>query len=171
MLERILDFFSFTGFAHLYWGNVVMLLVGGLFIYLAIKKHHEPLLLLPIGFGVILANLPITGLLVTGSEIEPGGLLYYLGLGVKLAIFPPIIFLGIGALTDFTPLLADPKTVFLGAAAQIGIFAAIFGALALGFSLSEAGSIGIIGGADGPTALYTSALLAPHLLGPVAIAA
>ena len=171
MLERIQDFFSFTGFAHLYWGNVVMLLVGGLFIYLAIRKQYEPLLLLPIGFGVILANLPVTGLLVTGSETELGGLLYYLGLGVKLAIFPPIIFLGIGALTDFTPLMANPKTFFLGAAAQIGIFATLFGALALGFSLSEAGSIGIIGGADGPTAIYTSALLAPHLLGPVAIAA
>jgi len=171
VLERILDFFRFTGFAHLYWGNVVMLLVGGLLIYLAIRKQYEPLLLLPIGFGVILANLPVTGLLLTGSEAELGGLLYYLGLGVKLAIFPPIIFLGIGALTDFTPLLADPKTFFLGAAAQIGIFAALFGALALDFSLSEAGSIGIIGGADGPTAIYTSALLAPHLLGPVAIAA
>lgn len=171
MLERIQDFFSFTGFAHLYWGNVVMLLVGGLFIYLAIRKQYEPLLLLPIGFGVILANLPVTGLLVTGSETELGGLLYYLGLGVKLAIFPPIIFLGIGALTDFTPLMANPKTFFLGAAAQIGIFATLFGALALGFSLSEAGSIGIIGGADGPTAIYTAALLAPHLLGPVAIAA
>jgi oxaloacetate decarboxylase beta subunit len=155
----------------MYWGNVVMLLVGGLLIYLAIRKQYEPLLLLPIGFGVILANLPVTGLLITGSEAEPGGLLYYLGLGVKLAIFPPIIFLGIGALTDFTPLLANPKTFFLGAAAQIGIFATIFGALALGFSMSEAGSIGIIGGADGPTAIYTSVLLAPHLLGPVAIAA
>ncbi|MCK4723031.1 MAG: sodium ion-translocating decarboxylase subunit beta, partial [Dehalococcoidia bacterium] len=148
-----------------------MLLVGGLFIYLAIRKQYEPLLLLPIGFGVILANLPVTGLLVTGSETELGGLLYYLGLGVKLAVFPPIIFLGIGALTDFTPLMANPKTFFLGAAAQIGIFATLFGALALGFSLSEAGSIGIIGGADGPTAIYTAALLAPHLLGPVAIAA
>ena len=171
MLERIQEFLGSTGFAHMYWGNLVMLVVGGVLIYLAIKKRYEPLLLLPIGFGVILANLPLTGLLVTGSTTEPAGLLHYLGLGVKLAIFPPIIFLGIGALTDFTSLLANPKTFFLGAAAQIGIFATMFGALALGFSLPESGSIGIIGGADGPTAIFTSALLAPHLLGPVAIAA
>ena len=165
MLEQIWEFFSFTGLAHLYWGNLVMLAVGGILIFLAISKRYEPLLLIPIGFGVLLANLPITGLM------EEGGLFSYLGLGVNLAIFPPLIFLGIGALTDFTPLIANPKTFFLGAAAQFGIFAALFGALALGFSLSEAGSIGIIGGADGPTAIYTSALLAPELLGPVAIAA
>lgn len=170
-MEQILDFLSYTGFAHLYWGNVVMLLVGGLLIFLAIRKHYEPLLLLPIGFGVLLANLPFSGILESGSTSEPGGLLYYFGLGIHLAIFPPLIFLGIGALTDFSPLLSDPKTFFLGAAAQTGIFAALFGALALGFTLPEAGSIGIIGGADGPTAIFTSALLAPHLLGPVAIAA
>ena len=165
MLDRIWEFLNGTGFAGLYWGNVVMLLVGGVLIYLAIRKRYEPLLLIPIGFGVILANLPLTGLM------EEGGLLSYLGLGVHLAIFPPIIFLGIGALTDFSPLLANPKTFLLGAAAQVGIFAAIFGALALGFPLKEAGSIGIIGGADGPTAIYTSVLLAPELLGPIAIAA
>lgn len=165
MLERILEFFSLTGFAQFYWGNLVMILVGSVLIFLAIRKRYEPLLLIPIGFGVILVNLPLTGLM------EEGGLLSYLGLGVHLAIFPPIIFLGIGALTDFTPLIANPKTFFLGAAAQLGIFAAIFGALALGFSLPEAGSIGIIGGADGPTAIYTAALLAPELLGVVAIAA
>ena len=171
MLDRIGDFLSFSGFNNLYWGNLVMLLVGGVFIYLAIKKHYEPLLLIPIGFGVILANLPVTGLLEASTETQPAGLLSYLGLGVHLAIFPPIIFLGIGALTDFTPLLASPRTFFLGVAAQLGIFATIFGALALGFTLKESGSIGIIGGADGPTAIYTSTLLAPHLIGPVAIAA
>lgn len=170
-MEQILDLLRHTGLAQLYWGNVLMLLVGGLLIFLAIRKRYEPLLLLPIGFGVILANLPLSGILEPGSAAVPGGLLYYLGLGVHLAIFPPIIFLGIGALTDFSPLLADPKTFFLGAAAQMGIFATLFGALALGFTLPEAGSIAIIGGADGPTAIYTSALLAPHLLGPVAIAA
>lgn len=165
MLDRIWEFLTTTGFAGLYWGNLVMLLVAGVLLYLAIRKRYEPLLLIPIGFGIILANIPATGLM------EEGGLLNYLGLGVHLAIFPPLIFLGIGALTDFTPLLANPKTFFLGAAAQFGIFAAIFGALALGFPLNEAGSIGIIGGADGPTAIYTSVMLAPHLLGPIAIAA
>ncbi|MBE0415533.1 MAG: sodium ion-translocating decarboxylase subunit beta [Dehalococcoidia bacterium] len=146
-----------------------MILVGGVLIYLAIRRRYEPLLLLPIGFGVILANLPLTGLLST--ETEPAGLLSYLGLGVYLVIFPPLIFLGIGAMTDFAPLIANPKTFFLGAAAQLGIFTTLFGALALGFSLAESASIGIIGGADGPTTVYTAALLAPHLLGPVAIAA
>jgi len=171
MLDRIGDFLSFSGFNNLYWGNVVMLLVGGVLLYLAIRKHYEPLLLIPIGFGVILANLPVTGLLEASSGTQPAGLLSYLGLGVHLAIFPPIIFLGIGALTDFTPLIASPRTFFLGVAAQLGIFATLFGALALGFTLKESGSIGIIGGADGPTAIYTSTLLAPHLIGPVAIAA
>jgi oxaloacetate decarboxylase beta subunit len=142
-----------------------MFLVAGVLIYLAIRKRYEPLLLIPIGFGIILTNIPGTGLM------EEGGLLNYLGLGVHLAIFPPLIFLGIGALTDFSPLLANPKTFFLGAAAQFGIFAALFSALAWGFPMSEAGSIGIIGGADGPTAIYTSVLLAPELLGPIAIAA
>lgn len=169
MLERIWEFLTGTGFAGFYWGNLVMILVGGVLIYLAIRRRYEPLLLLPIGFGVILANLPLTGLLST--ETEPAGLLSYLGLGVYLVIFPPLIFLGIGAMTDFAPLIANPKTFFLGAAAQLGIFTTLFGALALGFSLAESASIGIIGGADGPTTVYTAALLAPHLLGPVAIAA
>jgi len=171
MLDRIGDFLSFSGFNNLYWGNVVMLLVAGVLIYLAIRKQYEPLLLLPIGFGVILANLPVTGLLGGGTGTEPAGLLTYLGMGVHLAIFPPLIFLGVGAMTDFTPLLASPRTFFLGAAAQLGIFATLFGALALGFTMKESGSIAIIGGADGPTAIYTSTLLAPHLIGPVAIAA
>ena len=172
MLERIQEFFSSTGFADLYWGHVVMLVVAGILIYLAIKKRYEPLLLLPIGFGILLANLPGTGLWDNpGTNGGTGGLIYYIGQGVHLAIFPPIIFLGIGALTDFSPLLANPKTFFLGAAAQFGIFAALFLALAWGFGMNEAGSIGIIGGADGPTAIYTSVLLAPDLVGPIAIAA
>jgi sodium ion-translocating decarboxylase beta subunit len=160
LLDRIGDFLNSTGFAGLEWGNVLLLIVGGVLIFLAIRKKYEPLLLIPIGFGIILINLPGTGLM------DKGGLLDYLGLGVHLAIFPPLIFLGIGALTDF-----NPRTFFLGAAAQFGIFAALFLALAAGFDMQEAGSIGIIGGADGPTAIYTSALLAPHLLGPIAIAA
>jgi carboxybiotin decarboxylase len=165
MLDRIVEFFQGTGYAGLYWGNIVMFIVAGVLIYLAIRKRYEPLLLIPIGFGIVLANIPQTGLM------EEGGLLNYLGLGVHLAIFPPLIFLGIGALTDFSPLLSNPKTFFLGAAAQCGIFAALFIALAAGFSMPEAGSIGIIGGADGPTAIFTSVLLAPDLLGPIAIAA
>ena len=165
MLDRIGDFLNSTGFAGLEWGNVLLLVVGGVLIFLAIRKKYEPLLLIPIGFGIILINLPGTGLM------EEGGLLDYLGLGVHLAIFPPLIFLGIGAMTDFSPLLANPRTFFLGAAAQCGIFAALFLALAAGFDMQQAGSIGIIGGADGPTAIYTSALLAPDLLGPIAIAA
>ncbi len=171
MLDKIVDFFEFSGFANLHWGNPLMILIGCVLIYLAIRKRYEPLLLIPIGFGVILANLPVTGLMESGGEGEFQGLLSYLYLGVKFAIFPPIIFLGIGALTDFSPLLSNPKTFFLGGAAQLGIFAALFCALAAGFSLNEAGSIGIIGGADGPTAIYTSAILAPDILGPVAIAA
>ena len=165
MLDRIEQFFSSTGFAGLYWGNLVMLIIAGILIYLAIRKKYEPLLLIPIGFGVLLANLPGTGL------SDEGGLLHYIGLGVHLAIFPPIIFLGIGALTDFSPLIANPKTFLLGAGAQLGIFAALFLALAWGFDMKEAGSIGIIGGADGPTAIYTTLMLSPDLLGPVAIAA
>ncbi|MBA7600990.1 Glutaconyl-CoA decarboxylase subunit beta [subsurface metagenome] len=171
MLDKVVDFFQFSGFANFHWGNPLMILVGCVLIYLAIRKQYEPLLLIPIGFGVILANLPVTGLMGSGTEGGPEGLLSYLYLGVKFAIFPPIIFLGIGALTDFSPLLSNPKTFFLGGAAQLGIFAALFCALAAGFTLNEAGSIGIIGGADGPTAIYTSALLAPNILGPVAIAA
>ncbi|MFQ5913860.1 MAG: sodium ion-translocating decarboxylase subunit beta [Nitrospinota bacterium] len=142
-----------------------MLLIGGILVYLAIRKGFEPLLLLPIGIGAVLSNLPM------GGMFAEGGLLYYFYFGVKLGIFPPLIFLGIGALTDFGPLLANPKTIFLGAAAQFGIFGTLLGALALGFNPAEASSIGIIGGADGPTAIYLTSKLAPHLLGPVAVAA
>lgn len=157
--------FRSTGFVGLSLGNVVMLLVSFVLLYLAIKKGFEPLLLLPIGFGALLANLPFTGIMA------PGGLLRFLYFGVEHEIFPPLIFLGVGAMTDFGPMIANPSTILLGAAAQFGVFIALIGAKLLGFSLSEAASIGIIGGADGPTAIYTTIKLAPHLVGPVAVAA
>ena len=142
-----------------------MIAIGAVLISLAIRKGFEPLLLLPIGVGVILTNLPL------GGVFSEGGLFNYFYFGVKQGIFPPLIFLGIGALTDFGPLLSNPKTILLGAAAQFAIFGALLGSIALGFDLSEASSIGIIGGADGPTSIYLSAKLAPHLLGPVAVSA
>jgi oxaloacetate decarboxylase beta subunit len=150
----------------IYLKSSLMFIIGGILIFLAIYKKYEPLLLLPIGTGIILANIPFVGMM------EPGGILYiiYEG-GIKTGIFPLLIFLGIGAMTDFGPMLANPKTSLLGAAAQFGIFTTLFGALILGFSVSESASIGIIGGADGPTAIYLSIHLAPHLLGPIAIAA
>lgn len=142
-----------------------MIFVGLLLIYLGIEKKYEPLLLVPIGFGTILVNMPLTGLMAEG------GLLRYFYFGIESGIFPPLIFMGIGAMTDFGPLLAKPKTFLLGAAAQFGIFATLLGAKALGFTFSEAASIAIIGGADGPTAIYLTSKLADHLLGPVAVAA
>lgn len=150
----------------LYLKATIMFVIGGVLIFLAIRKKYEPLLLLPIGTGIILSNIPFIGMM------EPGGILYliYEG-GIKTGLFPLLIFLGIGAMTDFGPMLANPKTSLLGAASQFGIFTTLFGALLLDFSLSEASSIGIIGGADGPTAIYLSIHLAPHLLGPIAIAA
>ena len=176
MLDGLTDFANSTGFAAFDWRNAIMLLVSFILIYLAIRKKFEPLLLLGIGFGILLANLPLTGLLNAPPESGQGvgGLLYYLGKGVSWAIYPPLIFLGIGALTDFSPLIANPKLFFMGAGAQLGIFVAIFLALALGFDLHEAGSIGIIGGADGPTAIYTTIMLCPDdpgLLGIIAICA
>ncbi len=161
----IIRFLGQTGFANLTWQSATMLLVGAVLVYLAIKKGFEPLLLLPIGIGAILSNLPL------GGMFEEGGLLHFFYFGVKAGIFPPLIFLGVGALTDFGPLLANPKTILLGAAAQFGIFGTLIGAILLGFSLPESSSIGIIGGADGPTAIYLTSKLAPHLLGPVAVAA
>ncbi|MFQ5896097.1 MAG: sodium ion-translocating decarboxylase subunit beta [Nitrospinota bacterium] len=158
-------FGGLTGFANLTGPQAVMIGIGCLLISLAIRKGFEPLLLLPIGFGVVLSNIPISGI------FAEGGLLHFIYFGVKYGIYPPLIFMGIGALTDFGPLLANPKTLLLGAAAQFGIFGALLGAVFLGFNLPEASSIGIIGGADGPTAIYTASKLAPHLLGPVAVAA
>jgi oxaloacetate decarboxylase beta subunit len=157
-----------SGFANLSWGNWVMFLVGGILIYLAITKKYEPLLLIPIGFGTILANLPLAEMGSYGEGII--ALIY--NQGIKTELLPPLIFLGVGVLTDFRPLLGRPLTFLLGAAAQIGIFVAALGAAyVLGFDFKEAASIGIIGGADGPTSIFLAAQLAPHLLGPIAIAA
>ncbi|MBX2990935.1 MAG: sodium ion-translocating decarboxylase subunit beta [Bacteroidetes bacterium] len=171
MLDHLEKFVLGMGFWQLTGGQMAMLAIASLLIYLAIRHGFEPLLLLPIGFGAFLANLPGSGLLAAPHGEEIGGLYYYISKGIELEIFPPLIFLGIGAMTDFGPLLANPKTFLLGAAAQFGVFTALFTAVALGFSLKEAAAIGIIGGADGPTAIYLSLKLAPHLLGPIAVSA
>jgi oxaloacetate decarboxylase beta subunit len=195
-----------TGFVTITWQQMVMLGISFILLYLAMVKQFEPLLLLPIAFGMLIVNLPIaagSGLmdgpvdtlrlmnnpgelangehlmevtdglnyLYLGLKTKAGGLLYYLYQGVKLGIYPPLIFMGVGAMTDFGPLIANPKTFLLGAAAQLGIFFVFITALLLGFDVKEAASTGIIGGADGPTALYLTAKLAPHLLGPIAVAA
>ena len=164
------SFLHNTGFAHLALGNVAMILIGIVFIYLAVAKDYEPLLLIPIGLGVIVGNIPpIKGMVL--SVYDQGSVLYYLYFGVTKGIYPPLIFLGIGAMTDFSTMLSNPKLILLGAAAQIGIFLTFLGSLYLGFTPAQAGSIGIIGGADGPTAIFLSSMLAPDLLGPIAIAA
>jgi len=174
-----------TAFANLAWGNIIMMVIALFFIYLAIAKHYEPLLLVPIGFGILVGNIPaVQGMLlgiydtsVEGGgllpleQIEDWGVLRYLYFGVEKGIYPPLIFLGIGAMTDFSTMLSNPKLVLLGAAAQIGVFLTFLGALVLAFTPQEAGAIGIIGGADGPTAIFLSSHLAPELLGPIAIAA
>ncbi|MBW1686883.1 MAG: sodium ion-translocating decarboxylase subunit beta [Deltaproteobacteria bacterium] len=150
-------------------------LIGVVFIYIAIKKHYEPLLLIPIGFGILLGNVP--PILIAGEHVfytsvtNPNSQMYFLYYGVLKGIYPPLIFLGIGALTDFSYLISNPRLILLGAAAQFGIFVTYFGALQLGFSPAHAGSIGIIGGADGPTAIFLSSMLAPELIAPIAIAA
>lgn len=168
----MLELWQTTGLAHLEWRSLVMIGVSGLLLYLAIGKKFEPLLLVPIGFGALLANLPLAGLMTPpGEHGEIGGLFHYLFSGVRLDIFPPLIFLGLGALTDFGPLLSNPKTFLLGAAAQLGVFGTFLAAIWLGFEPSEAASIGIIGGADGPTSIYVTMRLAPHLLGPIAVSA
>lgn len=155
-----------SAFRELSWQNAVMIAVGGVLIYLAIKKEYEPMLLLPIGFGAILANLPLTGV------VEPGGMLKTLyDAGIATELFPLFVFIAIGAMTDFGPLLENPKMAVLGAAGQIGIFVVLMLALLLGFPMEEAASIGIIGAIDGPTAIYVSSKLAPELLGPIAVAA
>ena len=192
MLESLMKFVESMGILQFFqdggWQNAVMIVVSCVLLYLAIVKKYEPMLLLPIAFGMLLANLPLAGLMdqpvyemkdgllvldENGSPVlaKTGGLLYYLYQGVKLGIYPSLIFMGVGAMTDFGPLIANPKSLLLGAAAQLGIFVAFFGALFLGFTVEEAASIGIIGGADGPTAIYTTTRLAPHLLGPIAVAA
>ncbi len=168
--ENLQTFFGYTGFANVTWGHVAMILFGMLFIYLAIVKHFEPMLLVPIGFGMLIGNIPF----LPGFEVgiyEEGSVLNYLYFGVSKGIYPPLIFLGIGAMTDFTSLISNPKLMLVGASAQFGIFAAYMGALAMGFSAAEAASIGIIGGADGPTAIFLSSKLSPELMGAVAISA
>lgn len=181
IIDNFINFVKTTGFAVADWRTLVMIVISSILLYLAIEKGFEPLLLMPIAFGMLLTNLPISGLftpdLFAGGHVHWGhfadkaGLLDYLYLGVKLGIYPCIIFIGVGAMTDFGPLLANPKSLLLGAAAQIGIFATYLGAMSLGFTPTEAGSIGIIGGADGPTAIFITTKLAPHLLGPIAVAA
>lgn len=182
------DFYLSTSFAVMDWRSLVMIGVALLFMYLAIKKGFEPLLLVPISFGMLLANIPQAGVMADpiltfdeeGHTIvkEIGGLMYYLYQGDHLGVFPPMMFLGIGAMTDFGPVIANPKSLILGGAAQFGVFLALWGALMLdefvpgvSFTFAEAASIGIIGGADGPTCIYLSGKLAPHLMGPIAVAA
>ena len=190
-LDGLWEFFKTTGFYQMFakftdggWGNLVMIAVSLLLLYLAIKKQFEPLLLIGIAFGMLLTNLPGAGLYHSdlwikfmnheigyGEIMMQGGFLDYLYIGVKTCIYPCLIFVGIGAMTDFGPLISNPKSLLLGAAAQVGIFATFAGAIALGFSQAEAGSIGIIGGADGPTAIFTTSQLAPKLLPAIAVAA
>ncbi|MEO1982163.1 MAG: sodium ion-translocating decarboxylase subunit beta, partial [Fuerstiella sp.] len=185
-MSILFEFLNTTGFASMTWGNLIMILIGIVFIFLAITKDYEPLLLVPIGMGAIVGNIPLVEGMslsvyqlhqwsldaVTGEIVySPGSVLSYLYFGVSWGIYPPLIFLGIGAMTDFSTMLSNPKLVLLGAAAQVGVFLTFLGALALGFTLKEAGAIGIIGGADGPTSIFLSSRLAPDLLGPIAIAA
>jgi len=177
--EALVELLKTTGFATITPGQIIMMFVSFVLLYLAIVKKFEPLLLLPIAFGMLLTNFPNTGLTAPPvydpndphTVVQTGGLLYYLYQGVKLGIYPPLIFLGVGAMTDFGPLIANPKTLLLGAAAQLGIFTTFIGAILMGFNPQEAASIGIIGGADGPTAIFLTSKLAPHLLGAIAIAA
>ncbi len=182
-LKSIGGVFTSSGFAGITYKELIMYVIVGILFYLAVVKKFEPLLLLPIAFGMLLANLPFANIFHADYFINEqgainwadlgknGGLLDYLYLGVKLGIYPPLIFMGVGAMTDFSPLIANPKSILLGAAAQFGVFVAFAGALLLGFTVPEAASIGIIGGADGPTAIYVTKTLAPKLLPAVAIAA
>jgi oxaloacetate decarboxylase beta subunit len=166
-----------TGFQYISWGMIAMWLVSFLLIYLAVVKQYEPLLLLPIAFGALAVNLPTKlfydgGWSIEGMFVPTAGLYYYISQGIHLELFPPLIFLGVGALTDFGPLIANPRTLLLGGGAQFGVFATMFFAVAVGgFTLGEAASIGIIGGADGPTSIFTANKLAKHLIGPIAVAA
>ncbi|MFA6912332.1 MAG: sodium ion-translocating decarboxylase subunit beta, partial [Proteiniphilum sp.] len=187
MIEFLNNLLEVTGFSFVGWGTVLMWAISGILLYMGIFKQYEPLLLVPIGFGVLLANLPGAGLAVVGGDmvVNPDGSLMnlpeiaskygilnflYYSL-IKSGILPPVIFMGVGALTDFGPMLRNLKLAFFGGAAQIGIFTVVILAVLMGYSLPEAASMGIIGGADGPTAIYTTIKLAPHMLGPIAIAA
>lgn len=178
--NTIMQFVYDSGFAGFFaeggYKNLIMIAVAFIFLYLAIKKEYEPLLLVPIAFGMLLSNMPLAGLMeaphiLDNGKESVGGLFHYLFIGDELGIFPPLIFMGVGAMTDFGPLIANPKSLLLGAAAQFGIFTAFIGALLLGFSPEVAASIGIIGGADGPTAIYTATQLAPEYLSMIAVAA
>jgi carboxybiotin decarboxylase len=169
-MELLLQFLSNTGFYLADYRNFVMLAIGSLFVYLAIAKQYEPLLLLPIGFGVLIGNIPFFKGFGLGIY-ESNSVLHYLYFGVTSGLYPSIVFLGLGAMTDFSSLLARPKLMLLGAAAQTGIWVTLLSAMALGFMPKEAASIAIIGGADGPTSIFLTAKLAPHLIGPIAIAA
>ncbi len=169
-MQELLQFLQTTGFLNIDIGSLVMIAAGLFFIYLGISKEYEPLLLVPIGFGIVLGNIP--GVVEQGLSVnDEGSVLNYLYFGVSKGVYPPLIFLGIGAMTDFSTLIANPKLILLGAAAQFGIFATFMGSIFLGFNVLEAASIGIIGGADGPTSIYLSSKLAPHLVGPIALAA
>jgi len=171
MTELLVDFLKSTGYYNLQVNEIIMIVIACVLLYLGIVKKYEPLLLVPISFGALLVNLPLGDLMNPGTAEEVGGLLYYLSLGLELGIYPPLIFLGVGAMTDFGPLIANPVTLLLGAAAQFGIFLTFVGAMLLGFTAPEAGAIGIIGGADGPTAIFIASRLAPELLGSIAVAA
>jgi len=170
-VDTLVKIWNDSGFSSMTVQQGIMILVACVLVYLAIAKKFEPLLLLPIAFGVLLANLPLAGLMTPEADGQTGGLLYYLYMGVKKGIYPSLIFLGVGAMTDFGPLLARPSSLLLGAAAQLGIYIAFIIAILLGFAPEEAASIGIIGGADGPTAIFLTTKLAPHLLPAIAIAA
>ena len=170
IVENLKQFLGYTGFANCTFGHVLMILIGLVFVYLAIKKEWEPMLLVPIGFGIIIGNIPLFPGLSVGVY-EEGSVLNILYQGVQKGFYPPLIFLGIGAMTDFSALISNPKLMLIGAAAQLGIFGAYAIALAIGFSPAEAGAIGIIGGADGPTAIFLSGRLAPDLMGAIAVSA
>ena len=171
-MDKLYELWMTTGFPQLQWQMVVMWAVVAVLLYLAIVKGFEPLLLVPISLGALIANLPIHEFIMQHPHgDEPGGLFYYLDQGIKLQIFPPLIFLGVGALVDFGPLIANPRTLLLGGAAQLGIFGTFLAAPIFGFDLSQSASIGVIGGADGPTSIFTASKLAPDLLGPIAVAA
>ena len=170
-MDMLNELVALTAFGHVTMQMIVMWVVAVGLLYLAVYKNFEPLLLVPIAFGALLANLPTEGLVNVPVGDSPGGLFHYISQGVHLELFPPIIFLGVGALTDFGPVIANPRTFLLGAAAQFGVFATFLGAAALGFTTYQAAAIGIIGGADGPTSIFLANKLAPELLAPIAVAA
>jgi oxaloacetate decarboxylase beta subunit len=169
-MQELMQFIQTTGFMNIELGNIIMMAAGLLFVFLGISKEFEPLLLVPIGFGMIVGNIPGVSAQGLGVETE-GSVLSYLYFGVSKGIYPSLIFLGVGAMTDFSALIANPRLILLGAAAQFGIFATFMGSILLGFNILEAASIGIIGGADGPTSIFLASKMAPHLLGSIALAA